>query len=446
MKLGFPLFIIACATPVMPAFAAEKLTFSQALELARIQSLEKQKTTNAVDLAKHERRALEQKDDAKITASATGLAKYSENPGSGTTSRTVASPEPGTFDETYALQASGSIYDFGRTSADRTKVNLAISEKESLLAEVEEALVIKVSRAFARVLSAQTIADLAQKQIQNATQKFDQVKLNYSRGLRPEYDVVRAESDLGRARIAVQKSQDDKILAWQQLQFLTGDSPLSPNRSVVCEGIFRRSKESWEKAASVLSEPQTPAALRTKKIQRAMNASEIEAIDAKILPSLSGTLGAGITRTTPFPETKSNDYRTTYSGGLTLSWDIPWNSGSQDDKMRIALKDKDLQMSEEMEIKSRKDKSESTKIRIKSFVEQSALMEKQVALVLKNLSIVKQKYESGKASATELSVAEDEALTTQTEAVRTQASALDALLDLAEATGNRNVETIFNQE
>ncbi len=433
------------------AQATDILTYQEALRMAREHNLEIQKAANALKLAKFERDALEKKDDPKLTASAGETAKYThpDIPISAT-NRTWTSNEPISLDELYSLQASGSLIDFGRTAADRTKANLLIEEKASSVKEQEETIVIKVSRAYSKVLGAQDVANLAERQMQTATQKYTQVKESYDQGLRPEYDLVRAESDLGKARIAQKKSQDDLTLALLTLQLLVSDaSSENANRASPtfrCKGTLHKSKAEWQKLKNAIAQSHSAAVYETRKLQRAGNNADLEAISAKIMPTLGATAGAMVSRSTPFPQTRSNDYRTTFSGGLILSWDIPWNLAYRDDKMRVALRDIDLQISEQTEHKTRSEKEQTAVVKIDSLIEQNTLLEMQVTVVSRNLKIVKQKYEAGKSSATELSVAEDEAITTETDAMRSQAATADALLDLAEANGNTNTELIFAKE
>jgi outer membrane protein TolC len=415
--------------------------------MAEKTSLEIRRAENAARLAKMEITIQEKKDDLRVGTNIGATIRYSPSQKSVLTNR---KSDQSTMDESYALQASQTIFDFGKSASEIKKYEAEAWVKQIAQAEAAETLAFKVARAYTRVLSAQAIFQLAHRQMENAAGKFEQVRHNYSKGLRPEYDVVRAESDLGRYRIAVQKSQDELAIATQNLRFFFSQDetaePIKVSDSFRLSGSVFKSKDRWLRLAQQFSKKSKPTSILLKESQRATNSIEMSAIDAKILPNVSLSASAASTRSTSISKMENNDYSAAYTGVLSVSWEIPWNQAFRDEKMRVSLRDFDLKILEEQDLKYRREKAQSAAIRIEALAAQSILIEKQQTLVSRYLSIVKQKYETGKASATELSIAEDESLAIATDAVRIQTSLSEALLDLAEAYGETRIDPLFSEE
>jgi outer membrane protein TolC len=343
----------------------------------------------------------------------------------------------------YGIQGSTTLWDFGRMETESERAALLVREKESLIREQEEGLAFRVARAYLKVLGAQEMSDLALRQIENATRKYNQVQQNYQRGLRPEYDLVRAEVDLGRARVTKKSRDDELAIARLQLALLLA---LEDRMDVRLEGDLRRVPSLSKTLADSFAGPSVAAVFETRRLQRAANALEESAISAKLWPLVGASAGAAWSRGTTLPETGDSGLKTTLTGAVNVSWDIPWNGAYRDDSMRVALRDRELALSEEQELRTRREKSRLARTRLEVSVEQVALLEKQNLLSEKNLGIVRQKYDAGKASATELSVAEDEALNGQTELIRSRTSVAEALVDLAEANGVATVGSLFAKE
>lgn len=426
---------ICCLALLCPAFAqaAGVLTFADAVELATRASSEQARNANLVEQSRLERDALETKDDPRVTASAMLSAKDSpwEDP--------PPARESGANAElTTGVQVNATLHDFGRTEAERRKADLAIAVQEHQSAETVDSLRWKVARAWVKVLATEAAVALAEEQLASATAKRQLVLENFRRGLRPEFDAARADSDLGRARLSHRRAVDERLLARTQLALLLA----VPEIDIRIQGQLRKDEAAWGRILSSWEALRESAAQRTRAVARQANEAELALIVAREKPTLSAGASVAISHSRPLEEGGPSS-RLNLGGQLSLTWDIPWNGAGRTDEKRVALKSRAIALQDEAELRRRTEAAALARAQVRMQLERRLLTAEQIRLAERNLALVKRKYEAGKASATELSNAEDDLISLRSDLVASDGAIASGVVDLGEAVGATDPERVF---
>jgi TolC family type I secretion outer membrane protein len=128
-----------------------------------------------------------------------GYRKYS--PVSGTTNRSFDEYSAGTM-------LKQNIYDFGKTSTQVNIQELNLDSSRSDLHNVKQQVIFNVNQAYYGVLKAKRNRDVAVETVKQFEQHLEQAKGFYEVGVRPKFDVTKAEVDLSNARLNLIKAEN----------------------------------------------------------------------------------------------------------------------------------------------------------------------------------------------------------------------------------------------
>lgn len=127
---------------------------------------------------------------------------------------TTALRPTGTWDDySNVLSVSQNVYDFDRTNKRVEIQNLALSVRQHEMAGTENQLVHNVKLAYAGELLALRKRNIQADTVRLFQKHVDQSQAFYLYGLRPKYDVTRAEVDLSNARLEMLKAENALLLA-----------------------------------------------------------------------------------------------------------------------------------------------------------------------------------------------------------------------------------------
>jgi outer membrane protein TolC len=418
-----------------PAPNTEYLSYDAALELALTRSIDTQRANLGIDLAAADVAVLSHENDPRLVLSDT-LSEMRPN-ATNLLGNTIANANrSGT---TAILQLSGMIYDFGRHAA-----RLAQSENQKDLRSLthEETLLnirYRVARGYTSLVSAERAFVVAGEQVKITQAKLEQQRLHYKRGLRSESEVLAAEMDLGRANLVLSRAKAEIRSVRQTFASLL---------NVQEELVYQKPLPSQvlelkppEKTVLLLARwgdviQKNPRDQRREKEAEALVRDE-DLVRSMQRPTLTGSISAQ--HLMPW----NGAARNVYLGQMQLSWDIPWNGMARDERHRISLRRRDLALLTESERNDRKDQDARARLTLENAAVEWQSSKNQASLAERQRELVQRRYDSGKASALELTSAEAELLTQRLELVRLQNTMTLALIDLAEARGVKDLRGVF---
>lgn len=130
---------------------------------------------------------------------------------------------------TLRLELRQNIYDGGRfTSTIRGASHLVTAANEALRA-TQRQLILRVTEAYADVLAAQALEELARQSVERVQVILKTAKARFEAGVTPKFDVLRAEAELAAAEEQWLTAQNAVALAKAALNQLLGypiDAPL----------------------------------------------------------------------------------------------------------------------------------------------------------------------------------------------------------------------------
>lgn len=435
----------------VPTAHAASLTFEEALKLALARSLEAQRAALAIEQATVDRAFVDYETDPRATLSGTlstrwGTASAASanalRPGTATRAEIeLANPFDDwryTKDQYYGAQVAATLYDFGRNAARAAQADAVVASRTLAADEVREGLRFKVGRAYATAVSAERVAAITRDQINVAEAKLGLQKKNYQRGLRPESDVVTAEVEVGRARIAQESADASARTARVNLARLIGleegvGSVILPPPSAAADA------KAIARAVEKLGPEQTPAAVRRRARERDALGFDRQALDAAKKPSVTGSVG--FTESGPLAWRPALQPQLATQLGMT--WDIPWNGMQRDEERRLALRSKDLDLLDQIDARARADKEAVARTTMVTAGRQWAALAGQLELLERQRRLVQSRYEQGKASAIELGQTEADLVNLRLEQARLAAAELQAALDVAEARAVTDLGILF---
>lgn len=431
--------VLLLASP--QAAAAATLSLAEAVEAAQSRSLEAKRSALAEDLARIDSELAAFADDPRISLSATAGARWAQ--------KTDSSPnnfKELTKEHAYSGQLAYTLYDFGRQDARLAQAEQALKARELGKDEVDEKLFWSVARAYFAVAAAERLVAITKDQLSVNESKLGQQTRNYRQGLRPESDVVTAEVDVGKSRIAHQQAVFDAQMTRLRLGLLMSPPQegaegiaAGPSGAVPTDGISTKAPSAWDGMLAALAKRAASAAERRFAAESDALAAEVAAIDAKTRPTLTATLGA------QYGSDGSGDFtpmRPSSTGQLAFTWELPWNGMSRTETHRVSLRRRDLELQIEAEREARRVRERQALQQLDAAKAQHGLLEAQLALAQKQQKLVNDRYRTGKASAIELSTAEAALLGVHLDRTRLSNAVAESLLTLAEARGVRDVNVL----
>lgn len=406
--------------------AQASLTFADAYQKAIIYASAPRAAKSARDTAAAQRELTAYADDPSF-AIETGAERRYRDDGTG-----KAPGDGGRLASEWSLGASATVplYDFGRHAARQHQADRAF--EIARLGEDEAALALKylVARAFLAVMAARERVAVVDEQVRVTKAKADAQTKNYRLGLRPESDFVQADVDLGRAEIARAKAADDLERAALRLGALIGsEGAVTPARLDARPSALVQIVNQWQAPAKTLTERRE--ALQSEALDAEMagvRADRRPVVDAVFLAERSGDAA-------PFG--------TQASAKLRLSWDVPVTGEARLREELVAVKSRALADDSERTARARRDAARLGQAALDASVRLAAALERQQSLSARQLRLVQNRYEAGRASALEVTTAEATLLAVKLDLINATQDAANAALDLAEARGVASVEDLF---
>lgn len=218
-----------------------------------------------------------------------------------------------TFDHYSAeIKASQMLYDFGRT---QTRVEISRSGLDfsrAALTDMDEEMVFQATQAYYDLLKAMKNREVAAETVRQFTQHLEQAKGFFQAGLKPRYDVTRAEVDLSKAKLNLTRAENSLELARVVLNNAMG-LPEAPPYQVKEDKGFKKFNLPLE--TTLLTAFRNRADLKALLLRKQAAQQELSLAGKGMHPSLAGTAGASYSG-------ESSAMEEGWNVGVTLSFPI----------------------------------------------------------------------------------------------------------------------------
>ncbi len=412
------------------------LTLNSAVSQALSQSLEAKRAALKLEQAKINAAVVDASNDPSLGLSGAWGARWQKR-----TDNSPPSFEERSTIHSYGLQMRYNLIDFGRQNSKELSASSQLKLQDLAKEEADEKIFWSVVRAYQDISTSERILEITREQKTISENRLSEQNKNYRQGLRPESDVVTAEVDVGKAKIALQNSLNQVFLAKQALaQLINSENPNpSLDFSVIKGNVTAVSPTYWDSLIKEIEQKSPPATTSQKIIsasREALSADE-HAIDASTKPVLGTLISAEYSG-----EGDWSPLRPAASGQLQLTWDIPWNGMSRLSRQSLAINKQDLDLRE----KSIQQSMRQNEIHARTLFSQTKIlhesMQGQAKLVSRQYQLVQNRYQVGQASALDLSAAENALVILKLDQVRLSSNIAGAIIDLAEARGVRALEIL----
>ncbi len=353
---------------------------------------------------------------------------------------------PARFEEqskihSYGAQLRYNLLDFGRQNAKETSAASQIKLQSLAKEEADEQIFWLVVRAYQEVATNERILEITKEQLSISENRLTEQNKNYRQGLRPESDVVTAEVDVGKAKIALQNAMNNVLLSKQDLAQLMSpaSSTATLDFSVARGHISASSTTSWDELIKEIESRSTEVTIDQKIVSANRDAlkAEEDAIDSSNKPFFGALISAEYSG-----EGGWSPMRPAASGQLQLTWDIPWKGMTRLSRQSLAINRKDLEFRE----KDLQQTLQQSETYARTLITQTktlhTAMEAQAKLVNKQFQLVQNRYKVGQASALDLSAAENALVNMKLDQIRLSSNVAGAIIALAKARGVRSLEIL----
>ncbi len=141
------------------------------------------------------------------------------------------------------------IFDFGKTPSQVSVQRLNLEASRSDLENANAQIVFNVKQAYYGVLQTKKNRDVAEEAVKQFEQHLQQAKGFYEVGIKPKFDVTKAEVDLSNARLNLIKAENAYRLAIAQLNHAIGVSA-APSYSIEDTMLYKKSDITMDDAFS----------------------------------------------------------------------------------------------------------------------------------------------------------------------------------------------------
>lgn len=412
------------------------VSLQEAVEQAFHQSLEAKRAVLSLEQARLNVESVETEDDVLLILNGAWGTRWQEK-----SANSAAKISEHSRIHSYTAQVRYTLFDFGRQNAKESAAESAKKIQELTRDETDEKIFFTVVRAYQDVAASERLVTIVREQLTISQSRLAQQMRNYKQGLRSESDVVTAEVDVGRAQIALQTNLNQVLLAKRSLlRILRPESLVDTDFSVEAGTVAKSGPKQWEELIRDI-EKLAVAQTTTQKllIQSRENLfAEEQSLEALVRPVI-GTVISG-----DYSGDSGNwsPMRPAASGQLQISWDVPWNGRNRLAKTALTLKKQDLALRESslnlilaQNILNAKTQVDRTKSLFES-------MQVQLKLVGKQRTLVNDRYQSGQASALDLSSAEAALVNMRLELAKLSNTVASAIIMLAETRGVRSTELL----
>jgi len=148
-----------------------------------------------------------------------------------------------------SIVLSQSIYDFGKTPLQVKIEGLNLDSSLSDLDNVMDQIIFNVKKAYFGVLQAKGNRDVAAENFRQFQQHLEQAKGFYEVGIKPKFDVTKAEVDLSNAKLGLIKAENALRVAIVNLNNAMGLSD-APEYEIEDNLSFKKYEISFDEALS----------------------------------------------------------------------------------------------------------------------------------------------------------------------------------------------------
>ncbi len=412
------------------------LNLSDAVNQALSNSLDAKRAVLKLDQAKINASVIDASNDPTLGLSSTWGVRWQKR-----TDNSPARFEEQSKIHSYGAQLRYNLLDFGRQNAKETAAGSQLKLQELAKEEADEQIFWSVVRAYQEVAANERILEITKEQLSISESRLTEQNKNYRQGLRPESDVVTAEVDVGKAKIAIQNAMNSVLLSKQDLaQLISPDSStVSLEFSVVRGKVSASSSTSWDQLIKEIESRATEVTISQKIISANRDAlkAEEDAIDSSNKPFVGAVVSAEYSG-----EGEWSPMRPAASGQLQLTWDVPWNGMTRLSRQSLAINRQDLEFRE----KDLQQTLQQSETYARTLIAQTktlhTAMEAQAKLVNKQFQLVQNRYKVGQASALDLSTAENALVNMKLDQIRLSSNVAGAIIALAKARGVRSLEIL----
>lgn len=193
-------------------------------------------------------------------------------------------------DDSYSASVtlSQNIYDFGRTSS---LVRIRELDADALRADLQDTLSLtgfNTKQAYYGLLQAKRNAEAAREVIKQSERQLERAKGFFEVGLRPKFDVTRAEVDLSNAKVALIRAQNAVRLSLARLKNAMG-VPEAPDFDIKDDLDVRRIEMTLDEATDKAMKNR--ADLRASSVRRKAVEESVTLAERGYYPFISGNAG-----------------------------------------------------------------------------------------------------------------------------------------------------------
>ena len=171
-----------------------------------------------------------------------GSANYSRISPYSTTSGRISAGGDGAYDATNsAVALSQNLFDFGKTASQVKIQNLNLDSSRSDYEDVRSQVVFDVQKAYYGLLQAGRNRDVGREVVSQYEQHLARAKGFFEIGVKPKFDVTKAEVDLSNAKLSLLKAENAFRLARVTLKNALG-IPKAPDFEVQDSLAFQRAE------------------------------------------------------------------------------------------------------------------------------------------------------------------------------------------------------------
>ncbi|HPX56233.1 MAG TPA: TolC family protein [Syntrophales bacterium] len=182
------------------------------------------------------------------------------------------------------------IYDFGRTSARVRIAGLNRDSSREDLEDVRSLIVLDVKQAYYGVLQTLEKRRVAEESVAQFQQHLNQARGFFEVGLKPKFDVTKAEVDLSNARLELTRAENAVRIARVNLNNAMG-MPGAPEYSLEDNLFFEKTDISLEKALAAAYENRPD--LRSLVLREEAARQNLDLARTGHYPTLTGSASYG---------------------------------------------------------------------------------------------------------------------------------------------------------
>jgi outer membrane protein len=188
------------------------------------------------------------------------------------------------------LNLTQNIYDFGKTSSQVEIANLNTNASEQDLDNTKSQVVLGVKQTYYALLQALKNRDVALETVRQFQDHLDQAKGFFEVGVKPKFDVTKAEVDLSNAKLALIRSENTVRIARVNLNNAIG-VPAAPEFTLENNLIYERYEIRFEEALKQAYENRPD--LRSLMLREASANQSIELAKTGNYPYVTGSASWG---------------------------------------------------------------------------------------------------------------------------------------------------------